>query len=71
MTLELTDAAKKQLVTEGWDPSFGARPLKRTIQQRIEYPLAGKILSGALGAGDAVRVDVAGGAFTFEGSRGE
>ena len=57
MSLELTTPAKLQLADEGWDPAFGARPLKRTIQQRIENPLAGKILSGEFGPGDTVRVD--------------
>ncbi|MBM4108912.1 MAG: AAA family ATPase [Phycisphaerae bacterium] len=66
MALEITDAAKAQLATEGWDPAFGARPLKRAIQSRIENPLAGKILAGELGAGDAVRVDYRGKSFVFE-----
>ncbi|MEM9166890.1 MAG: AAA family ATPase [Planctomycetota bacterium] len=65
MALELTDAALELIATEGWDPAFGARPLKRVIQQRLENALAGKILSGELGAGDAVRVDVAGSSLTF------
>ena len=65
---ELTDAAKAQLASEGWDPSYGARPLKRTIQQRIENPLASRILAGEFGAGDSVRVDYAGGAFVFKKS---
>ena len=57
ITLELTDAAKAHLGKEGWDPAFGARPLKRTIQQRIENALASKILAGEFGPGDTVRVD--------------
>jgi ATP-dependent Clp protease ATP-binding subunit ClpB len=65
MTLELTDGAKTELATEGWDPAFGARPLKRTIQQRIENPLASSILAGEFGAGDSVMVDFASGRFTF------
>ena len=65
MALELTDAAKMQIATEGWDPSYGARPLKRAIQQRIENPLASKILAGEFGAGDTVRVDYNGGGFGF------
>ncbi|MEN1706246.1 MAG: AAA family ATPase, partial [Planctomycetota bacterium] len=68
MTLELTDDATQQLATEGWDPAFGARPLKRAIQTRLENPLASKILAGDLGAGDHVVVDVAGTTFTFEKS---
>ena len=62
---ELTDAAKAQLASEGWDPAYGARPLKRAIQQRIENPLASRILAGEFGAGDTVRVDVQGTTFVF------
>lgn len=62
ITLTLTNAAKLQLASEGWDPSFGARPLKRTIQQRIENMLAMKILSGEIAAGATVEVD-------FDGTR--
>jgi len=65
MTLELSDTAMQQLATEGWDPQYGARPLKRTIQQRVENPLASRILSGEFGPGDAIRVDFDGGKFTF------
>jgi len=68
MGLELTDAAKMQIATEGWDPTYGARPLKRAIQQRIENALASRILAGEFGAGDTVRVDYRGGAFAFERS---
>ena len=65
MTLDLTDAAKALLAEEGWDPAFGARPLKRAIQQRIENPLATRILNGAFGAGDAIQVDAQGHSFVF------
>lgn len=65
ITLEVTDAAKQQLASEGWDPIFGARPLKRTIQQRVENALATRILSGDFGDGDRVRVDWNGGQFVF------
>jgi ATP-dependent Clp protease ATP-binding subunit ClpB len=65
MALDLTDAAKAELATEGWDPAFGARPLKRTIQQRIENPLASSILAGEFGAGDSVVADFTGGRFVF------
>ena len=65
IALELTDAARAQLASEGWDPQFGARPLKRTIQQRIENALASRILSGQIAPGQTVRVDAAGGAFSF------
>ena len=69
ITLEITDGAAAALGEEGWDPAFGARPLKRVIQQRLENPLAAKILAGELGVGDTVRVDANGaGGFTFESS---
>ncbi len=65
ITLTLTDAAREQLIAEGYDPAYGARPLARTIQKRIENPLAGQILSGEFEAGDTVVVDAAGTSFTF------
>lgn len=67
--LEMTDAAKAQLISEGYDPAYGARPLARTIQKRIENPLASRILSGEFDAGDRVIVDAAGTSFSF--SKGE
>ena len=63
--LEMTDAAKAQLISEGYDPAYGARPLARTIQKRIENPLASRILSGEFDAGDRVIVDAAGTSFSF------
>jgi ATP-dependent Clp protease ATP-binding subunit ClpB len=57
LKLEVTDAARRLLSEEGYDPTYGARPLKRVIQQRIENPLAGKILSGDFAEGHTVRVD--------------
>jgi len=56
--LELTEAAKEALVKEGFDPVFGARPLRRTVQRRVENPLSKRILSGEFGEGDTVLVDV-------------
>jgi ATP-dependent Clp protease ATP-binding subunit ClpB len=56
--LTLTQAARKLLADEGYDPTYGARPLKRVIQQRIENPIAGKILSGYFAAGDTIAIDV-------------
>ena len=53
----ITDLAKTQLAERGYDPSFGARPLKRLIQQEIENPLATRILSGDFAEGDTVQVD--------------
>ena len=65
MTLELSKAAEQQISSEGWDPAFGARPLKRTIQQRIENALASRILGGEFGPGDHILSDYSGGAFVF------
>jgi ATP-dependent Clp protease ATP-binding subunit ClpB len=64
--LELSDAAKEQLVEAGWDPTYGARPLKRAIQRLIENPLALRLLEGEFGEGDTVRVDVEDGELVFE-----
>jgi ATP-dependent Clp protease ATP-binding subunit ClpB len=53
---------------EGYDPAFGARPLKRTIQQRLENPLATELLAGKFADGDAIRIDAKAHKFTFEKS---
>jgi ATP-dependent Clp protease ATP-binding subunit ClpB len=66
LDLELTDEAKEQLVEAGWDPTYGARPLKRAIQRLIENPLALRLLEGEFGEGDSVGVDVEGGELVFE-----
>jgi ATP-dependent Clp protease ATP-binding subunit ClpB len=66
ITLELTDAAREQIAVEGWDPAYGARPLKRAIQQRIENPLATRILNGEFGPGDSIVADYQGKSFVFE-----
>jgi ATP-dependent Clp protease ATP-binding subunit ClpB len=58
LTIHLTDAASKFLAEEGYDPAYGARPLKRVIQQRIENPLASRILAGEFVDGDVINVDV-------------
>jgi ATP-dependent Clp protease ATP-binding subunit ClpB len=65
LSLELTDAATTALADEGYDPQFGARPLKRVIQQRIENPLATKILAGEFREGDHITVDYKGKSFLF------
>ncbi|ATE60415.1 ATP-dependent chaperone ClpB [Thauera sinica] len=65
MGLEVTDAALAEIATAGFDPVFGARPLKRAIQERIENPLAKAILEGQFTAKDRIRVDVEGGRITF------
>jgi len=57
ISLELTDAAKELVLNEGYDPAFGARPLKRAIQKLIQDPLALKILDGEVLHGDHVIVD--------------
>ena len=71
ISLELTDAARELLFTEGYDPNFGARPLKRTIQKLIQDPLALKILDGEVLHGDHVVVDAdkKTGKMTFEVSK--
>ncbi|HET7225062.1 MAG TPA: ATP-dependent chaperone ClpB, partial [Candidatus Eisenbacteria bacterium] len=63
--LELTDAALDALAEEGYDPHFGARPLKRTIQRRLQNPLAMRLLQGEFTPGQTVRVDYTGGQYTF------
>ena len=60
MALELSDAALDAIGEAGFDPIYGARPLKRVLQQRVENVLAQRILSGEFSAGDRVRVDVVG-----------
>ena len=65
ISLGVSAAATLALANEGYDPQFGARPLKRVIQQRLENALAGRILAGELGDGDSVRVDYQGKSFTF------
>jgi len=65
MRLELTDAAVAKLAEAGYDPVYGARPLKRAIQQRVENPLAQEILQGSLAPGDTVTVDVEGDKIIF------
>ena len=67
MDIVLSDEAMTQLVAVGYDPVYGARPLKRAIQQAIENPLSVKLLSGEFVAGDTIKVDVDGqGNFTFD-----
>jgi ATP-dependent Clp protease ATP-binding subunit ClpB len=65
-TLEVSDGAKKQLAEEGYDPVYGARPLKRTIQQRLQNELANAILGGEFEEGAHIVVDVQNGEFTFD-----
>ena len=64
--IELTDSARKQIMDQGYDPAFGARPLKRTIQQQLENPLAAQLLSGKFAEGDRIKIDADAHRFTFE-----
>src|SRR5213078_4428215 len=66
MGLEVGDSALAQLAKAGFDPVYGARPLKRAIQQSIENPLAKQILEGRFAAKDVIRVEYRGGAMQFE-----
>jgi ATP-dependent Clp protease ATP-binding subunit ClpB len=63
--LTLSDAAKEQIVREGYDPSYGARPLKRTIQRRVLDPLALRVLEGNFLEGDTIVVDAGADGLTF------
>jgi ATP-dependent Clp protease ATP-binding subunit ClpB len=64
ITLVLSDEAKRHIVKVGYDPNYGARPLKRTIQREVETPLGRKILAGEINEGDTVEVG-------FDDARGE
>jgi ATP-dependent Clp protease ATP-binding subunit ClpB len=66
LTLSLTKAAKDLLAEQGFDPTFGARPLKRTIQRLVENPLAVQVLAGTYHEGDTVLVDARDGALAFD-----
>ncbi len=66
LKLELSEAAMDLLGNVGFDPVYGARPLKRAIQAQVENPLAQKILGGEFGHGDTVRVDAEGGNLVFD-----
>src|SRR5262249_32286961 len=61
LTMEVTQAAKDRLIAEGYDPQFGARPMRRAIQRLIQDPLALKLISGDFAEGDTVLVDAAAG----------
>jgi ATP-dependent Clp protease ATP-binding subunit ClpA len=63
--LEVTDSAKALLAREGYDPTFGARPLKRTIQRLVQDPLALKLLEREFAEGDTVVVDADGDRIAF------
>ena len=65
LSLELTDAAKEVVTEAGWDPTYGARPLKRALQRLVENPLALRLLEGDFAEGDIVRVDAQNGELIF------
>jgi ATP-dependent Clp protease ATP-binding subunit ClpB len=66
LDLMLTPAAKEQIAAAGWDPAYGARPLKRAIQRLVENPLAKRLLEREFTDGDTVMVDAENGDLTFE-----
>jgi ATP-dependent Clp protease ATP-binding subunit ClpB len=66
MALQMTDAALQKIAEAGFDPVYGARPLKRAIQQEIENPLSKAILQGKFGPKDVIKADVRDGALVFE-----
>ena len=66
LRLELTDRARDALAEAGWDPTYGARPLKRAIQRLLENPLALRLLEGEFAEGDVVRGDAGEGGLVFE-----
>ena len=65
LTLEVTDGAKELLAREGYDPKFGARPLRRAVQRMLEDPLSEALLDGTVTMGETVRVDAADGKLVF------
>jgi ATP-dependent Clp protease ATP-binding subunit ClpA len=65
VTLVVTDAARKLLAKRGWDPVYGARPLKRAIQRLLQDPLAMMLLEGKFSEGDTIEVDAKDGELTF------
>jgi ATP-dependent Clp protease ATP-binding subunit ClpB len=65
LSLELTDEAKVVLAEAGWDPAYGARPLKRAIQRLLENPLALRLLEGDFGEGDTILVEAQHGELVF------
>jgi ATP-dependent Clp protease ATP-binding subunit ClpB len=64
--LEVTEEAKNEIATRGYDLTYGARPLKRVIQQQVQNPLANEILRGQFPSGSVIRIDFRDGEFTFE-----
>jgi len=71
VTIEVTDTTKKQLVQEGFDPTYGARPLRRVVERQVENALAKRILSGEFAENDNVVVDYRDGEYTFEKAKAD
>jgi ATP-dependent Clp protease ATP-binding subunit ClpC len=69
--VELTDAAREWLAEQGYDPVFGARPLRRTLQREVESPLSKKLRRGEIAPSDRVRIDASDGGLTFDRSGAE
>jgi ATP-dependent Clp protease ATP-binding subunit ClpB len=69
ISVDLTKAARQRLIHVGYDPAFGARPLKRAIQKEIETPLARKLVAGEIHDGQTVRINAGDGQMTFEVER--
>jgi ATP-dependent Clp protease ATP-binding subunit ClpB len=69
LSLELTDEVKEVVAEAGWDPTYGARPLKRALQRLVENPLALRLLEGDFAEGDTVLVDARDGELVFEKAR--
>ena len=66
LTIDLTKKAKQLMADNGWEPQFGARPLKRVIEKELLDPLSREILSGQFAEGDKIRVDAKDGKLVFE-----
>jgi ATP-dependent Clp protease ATP-binding subunit ClpB len=66
ITLHVTDEAKRHLAEEGYDPVYGARPLRRAIQRQLQDPLAREMLEGKFADGDVITVELKDGQLTFE-----
>ena len=69
LTLTLSDTAREWLANQGYDPAYGARPLKRVIQKHVQDKLAEKILAGEIKDGEAISIDVGDGALVFHSQR--
>jgi ATP-dependent Clp protease ATP-binding subunit ClpB len=71
LTLQLTNAARTRLADEGYDPVFGARPLKRAVQRLLQNPLAMAVLEGTFKEGDSIVADIAEGSDLLSFTRGD